>query len=419
MENLEQHTLALTNHFFRNEYGKMVAVITRYIGTENVETAEDIVQETLLNAVDNWQHNGIPDNPQAWLYATAKNLTFNILKRKKHEKKYIASTQTDFNTPHTIQFSEQEIKDEQLNMMFVCCHPAISEKSQITLILKILCGFSINEIAHAFFSSHDTINKRLVRGRQQLRDNKVNSKVASVTPENLNIVLKTIYLLFNEGYSPSKKETVVRYDLCFEAIRLVKIIIDSTIIKSKTDSHALLALMYLNASRFESRMNHEDSSISLEDQDRSLWNKELIQLGAQQLNLATKNNQFSSYLILATISANHCISKNFKSTNWKEILDLYQQLLQFEDSPIVRLNRSIALSKVAGYRAAINELTELNQNSDIGNYFLFHATLAQFYANDNCVNEAISAFKIAVSLTDNQRDIKFLEKKLKGLVPIP
>ncbi len=417
----EEHSRELTEHFFRNEYGKMVSVITRYIGTENVQTAEDIVQETLLKAVDYWQHNGIPKKPQAWLYATAKNLTLNILKRKKHHvefKNQVKIIEKNSQELEKLQISEENISDEQLKMMFVCCHSSISENSQIALILKILCGFSISEIANAFFTSKETINKRLVRGRKQLRTNHVSFEIPKNLSGNLPIVLKTIFLLFNEGYSPTQKNELIRYDLCLEAIRLTEILVQSDIITKKADSYALLALMYFNASRFDSRMNATNSIIEMDKQDRKNWNQELINKGIHNLNQAINEKQVSIYLILATISANHCIAPSFEKTDWKEILSLYDNLIELEDTPITRLNRSVALSKVKGNRKAIIELEKLKKKTAIDKNHLFHSTLAELYRLENEIEKAKNSYKKAIILTKNERDIKLLQKKLMEIVPI-
>ena len=407
----------LTEHFFRNEYGKIVSVLTRYVGTDNVKTAEDIVQEALLKAVDHWEINGIPENPTGWLYTTAKNIALNTLKRKSYQKQYENYTRTRLNKLAYVQFSEEEIIDEQLKMMFVCCHSSISESSQIALILKILCAFSIAEIANAFFTTTETINKRLVRGRKQLRENKVSFEIPKNINKNLVIVLKTIYLLFNEGYNPSQKNELIRYDLCLEAIRLAEILAANLAISEKDDCFSLLALMYFNASRFEARFSEDNSMIEMENQDRNKWNKELINKGVQSLQKVEQNN-ISHYLILATISANHCIAKTFEETNWEEILSLYDSLITLEDSPIVRLNRSVAIAKVKGNKSAIEELLNLESNSDIEKYYLFHTTLAELYNMDGDAEKAVNRFKKGISLAANERDKDFIKKKLLEIVPI-
>ncbi len=408
----------LTEHFFRNEYGKIVSVLTRFIGSDHVETAEDIAQETLLKAYDSWQHNGIPENPRGWLYTTAKNLTLNSLKRKKYQNKYVKEVKVKDAALEELWFSEEHINDEQLRMMFVCCHPSVSENSQITLILKILCGFSITEIAHAFFSTYETINKRLVRGRGQLRENNVKLDVLERIDDNLPIILKAIYLLFNEGYSPSQKSEVVRYDLCMEAIRLTEILVSGSIVYVKADCYALLALMYLNASRFEARMNHDDTMVDMEKQDRKKWNRSFIRRGVNHLQQATNASSTSKYLILAAISANHSVAPSFKETNWKEILSLYDNLVVLEDSPIARLNRAVALAKARGNEQAIEELMDLASKSDIDMYYLFHATLGELYKDQKDPKNAICCYKKAIDLADNDRDKKLLKKKLMDVVPI-
>ena len=411
----------LIAHLFRHESGKMIAVLTGIFGSDNLILAEDIVQDTLEEAISDWTYKGIPENPTAWLYKVAKNKTLTALKRNNYQKEYVLKTRHAaqlYDSIATISFSEKNIADDQLRMMFLCCHPSISENSQIALILKILCGFSISEIADSFFTSNETINKRLVRGRKQLKENKVSFEVPANIDENLSIVLKTIYLLFNEGYFPSRKNQVVRYDLCLEAIRLLEFLLLNCDTKIKGNTLALLALMYFNASRFEARIDADNSTIDLEKQDRRKWNKKMIQKGSQYLEEATKANVLSNYLILATISAHHCIAPSFDTTNWEEIIVLYDQLIQLEDSPIIRLNRCVALSKARGNKLAIEELQQLEHTSDIGNHFLFYSTLGEFYRKENQTELAISQFKQAISLAQNTRDIEVIEKKIEGLVPI-
>ena len=411
----------LTEHFFRNEYGRMVSVMTRYMGANHVQTAEDIVQETLLKAVHHWQHHGIPKNPQAWLYVTAKNLVLNIVRRKKHQIEFqniAAKIEEDDPELETLLISEEQVSDEQLKMMFVCCHPSISEKSQLALILKTLCGFSISEIAHAFFTSKEIINKRLVRGRKQLRTHQVNFELPKNLDARLPIVLKAIFLLFNEGYSPTTKNELIRYDLCLEAIRLCELLVNSETTTVKSDCHALLALMYCNAARFESRMNLTNSIVEMDKQDRKKWDQKLINKGIHLLNLATAEINVSTYLILATISAQHCIAPSFAQTDWKEILSLYDALLELEDTPIARLNRSVALAQVKGNKEAILELEDLTKRKGVQQNHLLHATLAEFYASEHELVKAKKSYTTAISLSQNERDIELLQKKLAEVVPI-
>lgn len=410
-EDKQEQSEFLVEHFFRNEYGKIVAVISKYV---TIETAEDIVQETLLAAVEYWQHKGIPANPHAWLYTTAKNKALNILRSQSYERAYQANIQRK--ELDTIEFSEEQISDEQLRVMTECCHPSISEETQITLILKILCGFSIAEIASAFCTKNETINKRLVRGRAKLKKNGFNRENPIDIQDHQEVLLKTIYLLFNEGYFPAKKDQALRKDFCLEAIRLATILVSNKTIKNQEHTHALLALMCLNCSRFEARTGKSGEIIEMELQDRTYWNQALINKGLFHLGEAQKNQAISKYLILAGISANHSISQKYERTNWTAILSLYDALLQLENSAIVRLNRLVALSKVQGPHLAITEL--LNIQNELSTNHLFYSSLASLYTETKEYLRAKESYKKAISLAVNQRDKQFLTKKLQLLVPI-
>ena len=414
MKEQNQHSSEnLVEHFFRNEYGKLVTVITRYLGIGHLETAEDIVQETLLTAVEIWKHDGIPPNPEAWLYTTAKNKTLNYLRKQQVERRY----QLEHSTPgiETLDFSTDQIADEQLRMMLRCCHPSIAEEVQITLILKILCGFSIAEIATAFCTNNEAINKRLVRGRKKLRKT---PHANEVLHKQQDVLLKAIYLLFNEGYFPARKNQLFRVDLCMEAIRLAHIIALNNQHPNKEPAHSLLALMYLNVSRFEARQGKHGEVIEMERQDRHRWNQPLINKGLHHLQEAQAFDTLSTYLILASISANHCIARDAKATNWPEIVALYDALLTLENTPIVQLNRFVARSKTNGIKAAITGLEELGQSPTMKENHLYFSTLAAFYQQANEPTKAKRFYGIAISLCKNDRDKDFLRKKIDSVVPI-
>lgn len=415
MTKYDKNSKALVEHFFRTEYGKIVAVIAKYLGMDRIETAEDIVQETLLTAVEYWQHKGIPPNPHAWLYATAKNKTLNFLRRQKLEKE-VALSQREIHIEE-LDFSAEQISDELLNMMLRCCHPSISNETQIALMLKILCGFSISEISSAFCTQSETINKRLVRGRKKLRENGRSMEKSNGLTGSWDVLLTTLYLLFTEGYSPAQKNQIIRLDLCLEAIRLAEILVPQATTSNKQNTHSLLALMYLNASRFEARQGQQGEVIEMELQDRTRWNQDLINKGLYHLNEAQEAKSISKYLILASISANHCIAPNVQATNWQEILDLYDVLLSLENSPMVQLNRIIALAKVNGPAVAILELKKWESLKDMQENYLYHSTFATLLLQSNMRNEAIEHFEKAILCCTNDRDKKFLAKKLAGLVP--
>lgn len=413
---VHQNENQLVEHFFRSEYGKMVSVVAKYLGQAPVETAEDIVQETLLTAVEYWQHHGIPENPTAWLYTTARNKTFNFLKRQKYKAKYEQEEVAEQVSQGT--FSEEEIADEQLRMMFACCHDTISEEVQITLILKILCGFSLAEIADAFFTSADTINKRLVRGRKKLRDIDLSLERGTDINANGQVVLKTIYLLFNEGYLPKRKNQLIRSDLCLESIRLAHLLLAHPKMTSKAECHSILALMYLNVSRFEGRANSGNLLITMDKVDRSLWNKELIDKGLFHLDKAQAENKLSNYLLMASISAHYSIAPSFEETHWAGILALYDAWLKLEDMPLIRLNRAIVLSMSHGNAKAIEELKQLESKEDLMNNHLFYSTMGEMYHKSNHQKEARFYFLKAIEVCDNERDQYFLNKKLLEVVPV-
>ena len=409
----------LAEHLFRIEYGKIVSVIIKFLGVDNLKLAEDITQETFYKAVKYWQHNGIPPNPKAWLYVTAKNECLNILKKINQERSYRNRlSNPSYLELESLVFSDQVISDEQLKMMFVCCHSSISKNAQLSLILKILCGFSISEIANAFFTSKETVNKRLVRARKKLRENNVSFKLPANIESEVPTIIQAIYLLFNEGYSPSEKDKLIRKELCHEAIRLAEILKNNSKITNKNNCYALLSLMYLNASRFDARLNESNEAFEMKNQDRSQWNKDLINKGIFYLNKAIETESVSIYHILAAISANHCVASDFEKTNWEEILNLYDSLLTIIDSPLIRLNRSVALSKVKGNPIAINELDQLKSRTDIGEHHLFHSTIAEFHFEELDFEEAVKHLKKAISIANNKRDINLLQKKLARIVPI-
>jgi RNA polymerase sigma-70 factor (ECF subfamily) len=411
----------LVDHLFRHETGKLTSVLTKIFGSHNLELAEDVVQDTLLEAMKVWNFKGVPENPVPWLYKVARNKALNIVNREKYKREYTSQEAHFLRSEWTANaalenlFSDSEIQDDQLRMMFTCCHPSISSDSQVSLTLKTLCGFSIPEIAKAFLTNDENINKRLKRARQTIREHRIEFEVpqGNDLEERLDAVLQTIYLLFNEGYSASKGNDLIRYELCGEAIRLAEIAAENTIIKNKSNVHALLALMYLNASRFRSRLNEKGEIMTLVEQDRSQWDKNLMQKGFFYLEQASNQN-ISIYHVLAMISAYHCSAKNFESTDWKSILSLYDKLLLIDPSPLVMLNRSIALEKVSGAKKALESLEEIKNNPALKNYHLFYSIQAEFYMKLNKNREAAVCLNTAIELSPLPAEKELLQKKLEA-----
>lgn len=407
------HKENLIPHLFRSEYRKIVSVLCKHFGFDQIEIAEDLTSETFLTATQTWPLNGIPANPVAWLYAVAKNNAKNYLHRHEiFDKKLVPELKrAELNIDETeIDLSEQNINDSQLQMMFAICHPSIPAESQVGLSLRILCGFGIEEIADAFLTNKETINKRLFRAKEKLREEKIKIELPPLAEmdERLEPVLTTIYLLFNEGYYSVSNDQTLRKDLCFEAMRLCKMLTENKT-TNKPEASALLALMCFHASRFDARVNKDGELVLYEDQDETRWDHELIERGAYYLHEATKGNSISRYHIEASIAYWHTIKADTKE-KWENILQLYNQLLQLEYSPIVALNRTFALSKARNKEEAIIEAEKLKLAD---NHFYF-TLLGELYTGiDN--KKAKESFEKAFSLAKTQTDKQTIQKKISTI----
>ncbi len=403
----------LIPHLFRTEYRKIVAVLSKRFGFDQVEIAEDIAADTFLAATQSWPYKGIPPNPTAWLYNVAKNKAKNYLQRNTiFEDKVSAELKNSLQDINEmdIDLSPQNINDSQLQMMFAICHPAISAEAQIGLSLRILCGFGIEEIANAFLSNKETINKRLFRAKEKLREEKIKIEFPGETEidKRLEPVLTTIYLLFNEGYYSVSQNKTLRQELCFEAMRLCTMLVESKN-TNRPQVNALLALMCFHASRFEARLGKNGELILYEDQDTNLWNTDLISKGGYFLNCATTGDQLSKYHLQAAIAYWNTQKADTKE-KWENILQLYNHLLQIDYSPIAALNRTYALSKTNGKEGAIVEAEKLNL---VNNHFYF-TLLGELYTGiDN--TEAERNFKQAFSLAKTATEKNTIQKKIDKL----
>lgn len=410
----------LMDHLFRHESGKLVSVLTRIFGSENLALAEDVVQDALVEALKSWTYKGIPDDPSAWLFTVAKNKALRIVNREKYKRQYAKDIVHLFQSEWTVLpavdhfFSDNEILDDQLRMMFICCHPSISTDSQIALILRTLCGFSIPEISRAFLTNDENINKRLVRARQKIKGSHILFEVppGNELKERLQTVLEAIYLLFNEGYSASCGPDLIRHEICEEAIRLAKIIVGHPSITEKSDVYALLALMQLNTSRLDARQDADGNILTLEHQDRSKWDFSQMEEGFINLKNSIRGEDISIYHILASISFYHCSASNFQSTDWESILSLYDKLVAVNRSPVILLNRAVAFSKVKGAETAFYELENLKNTNSLKSYYLYYSVLAEFNMELSRFNEAAILLKTAIELAPLDTEKAFLEKKL-------
>jgi len=407
----ETNSHQLAEHYFRKEYARMVSVITPYFGLQRINLAEDVVQDTLLEALHNWEFKGLPPNPSAWLYTVAKNKALNLLKKESHQVN--TEVLEAIEQPVETLFSEERISDDQLRMMFACCHPKLTEDAQVCLTLKTLCGMSISEISKAFVTSNETINKRLVRARKALKAKNVTFDLPSdkALETRLSTVLKTIMLLFNEGYSASKGDQLIRYELCLEAIRLTQLICDHPQFQKFSSPNALLALMLLNASRFKARVDAQGHFVRMVHQDRSLWDQRLIARGLRHLEQLEDTDDLSPYHLMATISAYHCTAKEYGSTNWQGILNMYELLLTLDNSPLVQLNRSIALSRVKGTQAGIDAVLAIAPQLP-EHYHLLHSTLADLYFELGDYTQAIEKLQLALQHTDQPSERQLIQKRI-------
>ncbi len=391
----------------------MVAVLCKHLGIACIEMAEDITGDTFLLAYETWSFRGIPENPVAWLYAVAKNKAVNYMKRQQLFNGKIAP-HLKLAAPLTIEtaidLSEKNIADSQLQMLFAVCHPVISTEAQIGLALRILCGFGIGEIADAFVTSKETINKRLHRAKEKLRMEKVAIAFPGTAEmgARLEPVLRTLYLLFNEGYYSESRDVVLRNDLCLEAMRLTYQLQENAH-TCQPGVSALLALMCFHASRFEARKDDNGAIILYQDQDESLWNQELITKGAYFLQQAATGKNISSYHLEASIAFWHT-RKQDNPEKWENILQLYNHLLQVAYSPVAALNRTFALAKTAGYAAGIAAAEQLKLH---GNHFYF-TLLGELYSPTDPA-KALQHFEKAMLLAKTNTDRSIIQQKISAL----
>jgi RNA polymerase sigma factor (sigma-70 family) len=403
----------LIPHLFRTEFSRITAVLCKQFGMEHVALAEDIASETFLSAVETWSYKGLPENPVAWLYTVAKNKARNHFGRMATFNGKIAPELTAAPSAEAeleIDLSEQNISDSQLKLLFVLCHPSIPPEAQVGLSLRILCGFGIDEIADAFLSNRETINKRLVRAREKLRQENipVDLPPPAEISKRLETVLTTLYLLFNEGYYSSSKDTVLRKDLCLEAMRLTYLLAGN----ETTDLpavNALLALMCFHASRFDAREDENGEMILYGDQDESRWNRELIAKGSHFFLKASEQKQITKYHLEAGIAYWHTIKED-TPRKWENILQFYNRLLQLEYSPIAALNRTYALSKANGKTEAIAEAEKLQLT---GNHF-YYTLLGELYKGVDD-RKAREHFQQALKLAKTKADKQVLQKQIDAL----
>jgi predicted RNA polymerase sigma factor len=415
----------LVEHLFRHEAGRLIAILTRAFGPEHLDLAEDVAQDALIKALEVWPYHGIPENPTAWLARVAKNLALNIFK---HERIFAGKSKelTDALTlDHTGRDETDTVLDDMfgdvddvVRLMFVACHPSLSAESRVALTLKTVAGFSVGQISSAFLAQPTAVAQRLVRAKKHIRELGLSFEVpSSELPGRLDSVLQVLYLLFNEGYSAHEGSDPIRGELCEEAIRLAALICTSERwVGQQPRVHALLALMLLQSARLTARTDQGGDLLLLEKQDRSLWNKARISDGLRHLDQSAQRIDVTAYHLEAGIAACHAIARSYEETDWSHILELYDQLVSINPSPVVALNRAIAISRVHGSETGIRAAEEMREHPALQRYYLLWATLAKLHAEMGNAPRAEADYRMALACTNSPLERRFLESSRASVV---
>jgi len=420
--------MELDEHLFRREAGRIVATLTRIFGVQNIALAEDVMQDAFCRALEVWKFRGVPENPSAWLMTTAKNRALDVLRRERTACTFAPELGRLLENERILApaveelFHTQAIQDDLLRMMFSCCHSRLPEEAQVALVLHILCGFSVDEIASAFVSSHAAVEKRITRAKKVLAGSKrlFEVSVADVSAR-LPAVQRALYLLFNEGYHGASPESAVRVELCQEAMRMVRVLLEHPLAATPA-THALAALMCFDAARLPSRVDLSGNLSSLFDQDRSLWDSGLISEGQSLLELSAKGPELTEYHVEAAIACVHSMAQRSEDTDWGTIVSLYDTLMGIQQSPVVALNRAIALGQRDGPERGLEEIRAIAHRDRLAGYPFYHAALGQFEFRSGRLEIAREHFRTAQALARNTMERQFLERRIcacKGATSAP
>lgn len=408
-------SVQLVEHLFRHQAGQITAGLVRVLGFQQLDLIEDVIQDALLKALKTWPYSGLPDNPAGWLSRVAKNRAIDVLRRDRNWSEKTGQVAQYFDQllgpPEPLE--PEAISDDQLQLMFACCHPAINPAARIALTLKAVGGFSVAEIASAFLAREATVAQRLVRAKRHIREHAINLDMPGQQelPARLDSVLQVIYLMFNEGYGASQGDALVRRDLCFEAIRLGECLIAHAAL-AQPRVHALMALLYFQAARLDSRADHGGDLIVLSEQDRSVWNPALIRSGAHQLRQAASGEELSRYHLEAEISACHTLSPSFAATDWKRIADCYELLYRQDASLVVAVNRAAALLYASGPQDAYSAIDALAEHPQADDYYPYHVTRAAIAGQLGRYHEQQASLQRAMQTAGSAPVKRFLIRKL-------
>jgi RNA polymerase sigma-70 factor, ECF subfamily len=405
-------------HVFREEYGRIIATLIRTSGS--FDLAEEALQEAFTSAASTWERDGSPRNPGAWLTTVAQRKLLDALRRdktrtdKQAEIEYEATRLQPFVEP-ALPEEPVEYPDDRLRLIFTCCHPSLSREAQVALTLRTLGGLTTTEIAHAFLLPETTLAQRLVRAKQKIRLARIPYEVPSreIIGDRLIAVQAVVYLIFNEGYTASTGQSLVRDDLCAEAIRLGRVLCE--LLPNEAENIGLLALMLLQDSRRNARVNERGELVTLEEQDRSLWDRAEIGEGLRLVERALVLRRVDNYQLQAAIAAVHAEAKTADETDWRQIVALYEELMRITSSPVVALNHAAAVAMSEGAERGLSLIEAAGANGALKHYYLFHASRADLLRRLGRFNEATAAYNVALSLTTNRVEQNYINKRLDEL----
>jgi RNA polymerase sigma-70 factor (ECF subfamily) len=404
----------LVDHLFRSRAGQLVAWLTHVFGPEHLELAEEVVQDALLKALQQWPYRGVPDNPGAWLMRVARNGALDVLRRhsafRERSPHIIAELTRRFDSAEPAPWA---VEDVELRMVLMCCHPSLPPDARVALSLKTVGGFNVTEIASAFLVSDATVSQRLVRAKRALRERKVGLDLPHGRDlrERLGSVLEVIYLMFNEGYNAHAGDDLIRLDLCGEALRLGRLVADSAAVTAPA-AHALVALMAFQGARLPARVDGGGELVLLEEQDRTLWDRRLITLGFDHLDRSAEGPDMTAYHVQAAIAAVHASASSPEETRWPEILTLYDDLLALNPSPVIALNRAVALSRVAGVQEALTVVAALEDDPALTNYYLLPSVKGRLLSDLGNRAAAAACYRAALALPCTEPERRFLLRRL-------
>jgi RNA polymerase sigma factor (sigma-70 family) len=412
--------MQLEEHLFRREAGRLVAVLTRLFGIHNLALAEDVVQDAFCRALEIWKFHGVPENPSAWLLATAKHRALDLLRREGTARRFAPELARLLESEWTLAplveevFDAGGIADAQLRMMFSCIHPRLPEESQLAVVLHLLCGFGIDETAAALLKDPAAVSKRIYRAKQTLAGSRQLFDLAGAddVSARLPAVQRSLYLLFNEGYHGASAEKPVRSELCGAAVRLCSLLLEN--VRTRTPAtHALLALLSLLAARLPGRVDQSGDLVAFADQDRSLWDRTLMAEGRRQLELSARGSELTVYHVEAAIAAEHAQASRAEDTDWHEIVRLYDTLLRMQPSPVVALNRAVAIAQRDGPARGLDEIERIANRERLARYPFYFTALGEFAVRLGHAEKARRSFEAALALARNPTERRFLEERVR------